>query len=251
VLSGCWGCGAEAEPPACTAANWQTCEAPPSLDSRSQPWPEQRAALAGLADATEYALAHPTEWNTRFGAVALSPKKIYGPEGYGQLHDLELRSHPVEDALARLDAAVARYADLLAHQRGAPPNTTPDPRDAQLAVEGRMGAEQAWTELHSVRLFRDSFGQPEPRLALYAFARASTETQFLATEPGARSARATAAAAFLEERLREWEEMQRARLAGRPEAEVRDAIDAIGAPELRRLKTAWGALESLAVPTVK
>lgn len=42
--------------------------------------------------------------------------------------------------------------------------------------------------------------------------------------------------------------MQQDRLRDRPGAEIQDAIDALGTPELRQLFTLWKQLEPLAMP---
>lgn len=86
-------------------------------------------------------------------------------------------------------------------------------------------------------------------MALLVYAVMATKTQFLLRDATARRARAAEAQAFLEERIREWEQMQHERLVGWPESELQGALDALGTPELRRTMAAWTAIANLNVPS--
>jgi hypothetical protein len=118
------------------------------------------------------------------------------------------------------------------------------------AHELAIGADEAFTRLENLFLYEDPFGQPEPRRVLFPYARAATVVQFLATDLTVRRHRAAEATAFLQARLADWEQMQRARLAGHSEDEIQTAIDAIGEPELRRLFDAWARLGTATLPAV-
>lgn len=255
LLTSITGCSSsEVQQPVCTEANWTTCEPRPSLETRSKSWAEQGTSLTRLAEATEYAVAHPAEWSDAFRGVGEPlPIDMY-EEGseyatvfdqHARAIDQEQRQLPLRDARSLLGASVAQYVNVatLAANAGADARMGGDARAA------RASAETAWLQVNRVDLFRDAFGQLEPRSALFTYASIATQTQFLLDGPAARHARAAEAATFLEERIGEWEQMQRERLAGRPQAELLEAFDAFGTRDLRRLIQAWTAIENLAVPS--
>jgi hypothetical protein len=242
------GCsGSDDKQPACTEANWTTCEPRPSLETRSKSWAEQRTALTHLAEATEDAVAHPMGWSDAFTGVRVPfPIDTY-EEGlqYARVLDRAERQLPLRDARVLLEASVSQYVNVATQAA----NAGSDARLAADALTAKTSAETAWMQVNRVDLFRDAFGQLEPRSALFTYAFIATQTQFLLDRPAARHARAAEAATFLDERIREWEQMQRERLAGRSQAELLEAFDAFGTPELRRLIQAWTGIENLAVPS--
>ena len=245
VVAGC--SGSDHELPPCTEANWTTCEPRPSLQTRSKSWVEQRTALTRLTEATEYAVAHPTGWSDAFSGVQVPlPIDTY-EEGvqYARVLDRVERQLPLRDARLLLAASVAQYANVGTQAV----NAGSEARLAADAQTAKASAETAWTQVNRVDLFRDAFAQIEPRSALFTYALIATQTQFLLDRPAARHARAAEAATFLNERIREWEQMQRERLAGRSQAELLEAFDAFGTSDLRRLIQAWTGIESLAVPS--
>ncbi|MBX3197125.1 MAG: hypothetical protein KF850_09070 [Labilithrix sp.] len=231
-------CGGEAdEGSACSFEAWEQCPKP-SAESLSMPWPELRARLAALADATEEGVAAPEAWHvplTRIDVLHDAPfmKDWSGPVSQ---QDKERRSLTRQD----VDATFAGLFNALANL-----HLSRSKFNVKEAVDSAREAEKAFATLKAESLFQDPFGRPEPRTTLVSYARGATVLQFLVRTADQRRRIADDASAFLNERLGEWEEMQRGRLAGRPEAELQAAIDEFGKPEIARLVTAWRKIEAL------
>jgi hypothetical protein len=239
LLSCAVGCGGgTTSQPDCTANNWRTCDTPTTGQALSMPWPEQRAELGALADATERAIATPSEWDY----VLQSPRKPEPPASftggwapYSATADLDrLRTIVAYDSPAfDMFNAAANYG------------LSQSPLNASAWVLSRAQLENAWAGLNDLQLYRDPFGSPEPRAALFSFARTATVMQIV-SKPDQRTAIAQEAAAFIADRVGEWADLQRRLLAGRPEADVEAAIDQIGRPEIQRLTDAWNRLANVA-----
>ncbi|MBX3219198.1 MAG: hypothetical protein KF795_01685 [Labilithrix sp.] len=236
-------CGGEAdESPACSFEAWDQCPKP-SDESLSMPWPELRARLAQLGDATEKAVAEPERWHillNRIDALYDAPfmKDWSGPVSQ---KDKERRYSPRLDVDVTFSGLFSDLANL---------HVSRSPANVEAALRSANEAETAFAQLKSNSLFQDPFGRPEPRTTLVSYARGVTVLQFLARTGNQRRWIADGASAFLDERLREWEEMQRGRLAGKPEGELQVAIDEFGKPEIARLVTAWRKIEGLDVPPI-
>jgi hypothetical protein len=229
------------ETPSCTFESWQACDAP-SADVRSEGWPEHREQLAQLANATEQAVAAPQRWDTPLAKVGAPPWDRVASAWAAPVYfkDREQRLFPIVQA----DIKFSNLFNVLANL-----SISRAPLNIDAAARGVTEARDAFSRLKAESLFRDPFGQPEPRMALFSYARAATLIQFL-ERPKLRRPIADESSAFLEKRLQEWEAMQRARLAQKSSSEIQAAVDSIGAPEIRRLTAAWRAIENLDIPLI-
>jgi hypothetical protein len=225
--------------PACTQESWRGCPAP-SIALRSRPWPELRLRLAELAEATEQVAAAADPRRVVISRARTKPdaSQLYeGWHGVVWTQEKQARYDAILDADTKHFVFLGDLDNLV---------FSPSPMNVQSAGSSALRLKNGYASLQREEMFVDPFGQPEPRSALFVFARAATVLQLL-SPASARRAIATDAAAVLEKRIEQWAAMQRELLAGRPAAEVEQAIESIGVPEIRRLVAAWRGLESPAI----
>ena len=227
----------------CTVKNFRVCE-PPSAEARSAAWPELREQLGKLADETTRATSDPDpeRWHMRISTVRApdESKFFLGWNDVVQLEDKSVRGAASTDAYVNFVGLFGTLSDLYVSRA---------PLIQGEAVDRVAKARGSFELLKGENLYRDPFGQPEPRRLLFQYALAATTMQFL-EKPAGRRAIATQASDFLNARLAEWADMQRARLAGKSTAEVDAAIESIGVPEIRRLTAAWQGIENLTLTPV-
>jgi hypothetical protein len=238
-----WGCGGDAEQQneVCTYGQWEACPRP-SLEARSKPWAELRLRLGELAEAVEQATGapDPTHWR-------LTVTGIEEPADWREANDPDWPGPVSQEDYRRRGEPLLEWKGRLSLLKGELSNysISPSPLITESVIRSAKEARDAFAVLGSAGMFQDPFGQPEPRLALFAYAHAATVMQFLAASLVERRDIAARGARVLEERLGDWETMQRERLKRRPDAELQAAIDEIGGTEIGRLVEAWRAIENL------
>jgi hypothetical protein len=235
ALAACGGTAPRQAP--CDQGDWTTCEPKPTLEERSQSWPQARPALAALADATEAAAAsgNSKAWSSVLslnGPSAFSSPIVDATGPYSADAILE-RNTAFDEKLAAIHADVDTLMAL-----GDPP-WSHDGVVAALQIAGDAIASA--DELQNDSYFQDAFGQPEPRTLLYGFAEGTTMALFFARFAGAglSAQDIDRATQFLDRRIDDWEVMQESRLSGHPSSEIDAAKLEIGTPELQRLEAFW------------
>lgn len=237
----CGDTSSKSEGPPCAEGALENCPRP-SVEDRSVSWPENRQRLAELVASTSAAVTTPESWRSvtmisRPDSSVVFAKWTSWPVW---AHEKEGRYRLCFDT----DSAMRLFGNGLSNLA-----LSRSSFNVSAAARAASKARSAFGAIRHSDLFRDPFGEPEPRTALFTYARAVTVELFL-SKPAERSPLIEEAQSLLESHLEIWAEMQRKRLSGKPDSEVQNAVDEMGGPELKNLFAAWQAMIDVKIPPI-